>query len=68
MAKTIKELKEEELRLIYGGSYCYRNVLPGETLQEIAEQCKVQMSTLMSLNGIKNEDLIYAGQRLKYPC
>jgi lipoprotein-anchoring transpeptidase ErfK/SrfK len=37
----------------------------GETLNEIALQYGISATTLLSLNGIENPDLIYAGQRLR---
>ena len=48
--------------------YLYYRVQPGDTLKSIAEYLKVDQSTLISLNNIKNPDLIYPGQSLKYPA
>ena len=63
-----KELDNEKLEKVTGGAYCYYKVRPGQTFKQIADYLQVSQSTLISLNGIKNPDLIYAGQSLKYPC
>lgn len=47
-----------------GGSY---RVRPGDTLSGIASRFGTTTSTLASLNGISNPNLIYAGQTLRLP-
>lgn len=49
------------------GRYTFHKVQPGETLASIARDYNVSQSTIISLNGIKNPDLIYPGQSLKIP-
>ena len=56
----------------YGESYLYYKVLPediatGDPLTHIANKLGVSEATLISLNNIKDPDLLYAGQSLKYP-
>ena len=63
-----KALADETLEKVSGGAYCSYKVKPGDSLQTIAVHLGVSQSTLITLNGIKNPDLIYAGQSLKYPC
>lgn len=62
------KLDNEKLEKVTGGGYCYYKVKPGDVFSQIAQKLQVSQSTLISLNGIKNPDLIYAGQSLKYPC
>ena len=40
-------------------------IRPGDTLSGIAEEYGTDVATLVSLNGISNPDLIYAGQSLQ---
>ena len=40
-------------------------VKAGDTLSEIAKKYNTTVSTLASKNGIKNPNLIYAGQTLR---
>lgn len=47
-----------------GGSH---HVRAGETLSAIADRYGTDVATLASLNGIRNPDLIYAGQSLTLP-
>lgn len=47
-----------------GGSY---SVQRGDTLASIAQRFGTDVATLASLNGIRNPNLIYAGQRLTLP-
>lgn len=42
-------------------------VRPGETLSEIAARAGISTERLMQINGIRNADLIVAGQRLTVP-
>ena len=63
-----KELNKDELEKVVGGAYDFYKVKPGETLYDISKYLGVSVSLLCSLNGIKNPDLIYPGQSLKYPC
>ncbi len=42
-------------------------VKPGETLSEIADRYGVSVQRLMQLNGLKDADLVVAGQRLVVP-
>ena len=41
-------------------------IAPGDTLSEIAEKLNVTVDHLVNVNGIKNPNLIYPGQVLKY--
>lgn len=66
---AIKEiLKEDMLEQVTGGGYCYYKVKNNDTLECISNHLGIPQSTLKSLNGIKNEFLIYPGQSIKYPC
>ena len=67
MDEKFETLTEEELTQVTGGADCYYLVKPGDTIPEIARKLGVTMHDLISLNGIKNPDLIVPGQRLKYP-
>ncbi|MDD6795208.1 MAG: GH25 family lysozyme [Clostridiaceae bacterium] len=49
------------------GSYIYYTVVYGDTLSEIAQKFGTTVSTLTSINGISNPNLIYAGEVLKIP-
>ncbi|MFZ5440028.1 MAG: LysM peptidoglycan-binding domain-containing protein [Myxococcota bacterium] len=49
-----------------GGASTYR-VRPGDTLSGIAARYGTTVSTLASLNGISNPNMIYAGQVLRLP-
>lgn len=42
-------------------------VTPSDTLTKIARKYGTSVSALVSVNGIKNPDLIYDGQVLKIP-
>lgn len=42
-------------------------VTPSDTLTKIAKKYGTSVSALVSVNGIKNPDLIYDGQVLKIP-
>ena len=42
-------------------------VVKGDTLTKIAKQYGTTVDTLVKLNGIKNKNLIYAGQTIKLP-
>ena len=66
--KKLAELTDEEIAQVNGGGYAYYKVKPGDTLPVIAQYLGVSQSVLITLNGIKNPTLIYAGQKLKYPC
>ena len=68
VSKEPRKLTEEELAQVNGGGYAYYKVKPGDTLAVIAQYLGVSQSVLIELNGIKNPTLIYAGQKLKYPC
>ena len=66
--KKLAELTDEEIAQVNGGGYAYYKVKPGDTLAVIAQYLGVSQSVLIALNGIKDPDLISAGQKLKYPC
>ena len=68
VSKERQKLTEEELAQVNGGGYAYYKVKPGDTLAVIAQYLGVSQSVLIALNGIKDPDLISAGQKLKYPC
>ena len=68
LKSKLAELTDEELGFVTGGGYGYYTVKHGDTLEGIALYLGVSQSTLVSLNNIKNPDLIYPGQTLKYPC
>ena len=42
-------------------------IQPGDTLSQIAKSNNVPMATLVNINGIKNANLIFAGQVLRIP-
>jgi predicted phage tail component-like protein len=48
-------------------SYSIYIVKSGDTLSEIAQKYKISTKTLQQLNGIKDPDRIYVGQKLKIP-
>jgi LysM repeat protein len=49
------------------GKECTHYVKPGETLSGIAAMYGVTVQALMQANGLKNPNLIYAGQKLIIP-
>lgn len=49
------------------GDNKYHIVKAGDTLSEIAEKYNITYQVLVSLNGISNPNLIYAGQRILLP-
>jgi LysM repeat protein len=53
-----------------GGSVecCIYVVKPGDTLSKIAKQYGTTTAVLARMNGIKNPNKIYVGQKLKVPC
>ncbi len=48
-----------------GSSARYYTIRPGDTLSEIAERYGTTVSALMTLNGISNPNLIYAGTTIR---
>ena len=42
-------------------------VKSGDTLSAIAQKYGTTVQVLVDLNGIKNKNLIYVGQKIKYP-
>jgi LysM repeat protein len=48
-----------------GGSYAVQR---GDSLSSIAQRYGTDVATLVSLNGIRNPNLIYSGQRLTLPA
>ncbi len=51
----------------HGNGYATYIVARGDTLKSLADRFGTSMSTLASLNGIYNYNLIYEGQRLTVP-
>jgi len=51
-----------------GGGVCSYRVRRGDTLANIAWHRFTGVSHLASINGIRNPNLIYAGQWLRVPC
>jgi LysM repeat protein len=53
-----------------GGSVecCIYVVKPGDTLSKIAKKYGTTTAVLARMNGIKNPNKIYVGQKLKVPC
>jgi len=51
-----------------GKGTCTYTVKSGDTLSGIASQFGTSVSTLSSLNGISNPNMINVGQQIKYPC
>lgn len=47
------------------GEKVYHTVLPGETLSYIAAKNNTTYTALAKLNGIKNPNMIYAGQKIR---
>ena len=58
-------VQEEVNRILGVDQPKYHTVLPGETLSRIAAQYNTTYTALANLNGIKNPDLIYAGQKIR---
>lgn len=58
-------VQDEVNRILGTNQPVYHTVLPGETLSRIAAQYNTTYTTLANLNGIKNPDLIYAGQKIR---
>jgi LysM repeat protein len=50
------------------GGLCSYRVRRGDTLANIAWRHFTSVSHLASINGIRNPNLIYAGQPLRVPC
>jgi LysM repeat protein len=50
------------------GGLCTYRVRRGDTLANIAWRHFTSVSYLASINGIRNPNLIYAGQLLRVPC
>jgi len=47
---------------------CLYVVQPGDTLGGIAQKSGTTVAVLMRMNGIKNPNKVYVGQKLKVPC
>ena len=58
---AIKKCKGEYLLFLDGDDYLYSN----DTLSKIAKNNNTTISKILSLNNIKNKNLIYPGQKLK---
>jgi LysM repeat protein len=50
------------------GGACSYHVRRGDTLANIAWRYGTSVSALARLNGLRNPNLIYAGQWLRVPC
>jgi lipoprotein NlpD len=50
------------------GAFCSYRVRRGDTLASIAWRHFTSVSYLASINGIRNPNVIYAGQLLRVPC
>ncbi len=48
-------------------SYTYHRVLPGQTLSHLASQYKTTVRAIMEANGLRRQDHISTGERLKIP-
>ena len=59
-------VNEADISGVTSGSKTY-TVKKGDTLSGIAKQYGTTVDKLVSLNGIKNKNLIYVGQVIKLP-
>lgn len=62
---TIQNLVNKKLGVTSGSSKKYYTIKSGDTLSEIAARYGTSISQLQSWNGIKNANLIYAGQKIR---
>ena len=62
---TIQSLVNKKLGVSSGSSKKYYTIQSGDTLSEIAARYGTSVSQLQSWNGIKNANLIYAGQTIR---
>lgn len=62
---TIQNLVNKKLGVTSGSSKKYYTIKSGDTLSEIAARYGTSVSQLQSWNGIKNANLIYAGQKIR---
>lgn len=64
--KTVLGNRYNEVqKIVNGGGAQYHTVKSGEYLGLIADKYGTTVDKLVALNGIKNPDLIYAGQKLR---
>lgn len=65
--KTVLGSRYNEVQNKINGTHFvqYYTVRPGDTLSEIASKFGTTSEKLASMNGIRNPNLIYAGQRIK---
>ncbi|MBO5809250.1 MAG: LysM peptidoglycan-binding domain-containing protein [Bacteroidales bacterium] len=56
---------QNKVNEILGSQTVYYTIKSGDTLSEIAERFGVSVDSLVSLNGIENPNLIYAGVTIK---
>lgn len=64
--KTVLGNRYNEVqKIVNGGGAQYHTVKPGEYLGLIADKYGTTVDKLVALNGIKNPNLIYAGQKLR---
>lgn len=62
---TIQNLVNKKLGVSSGSSKKYYTIRSGDTLSEIAAANGTSVSQLCSWNGIRNANLIYAGQKIR---
>lgn len=62
---TIQSLVNKKLGVSSGSSKKYYTIRSGDTLSEIAAANGTSVSQLCSWNGIKNANVIYAGQKIR---
>ena len=71
MLENLEALKENEIQEVNGGAYegtCFVYIIKkGDCLSVIAQRYGTTVKTLCELNGIKNPDVIYAGNKLLIP-
>lgn len=65
LGDDFEAVQAEVNRILGANQPKYHTVLPGETLSRIAAQYNTTYTELAKLNGIKNPDVIYAGQKIR---
>lgn len=65
--KNVKYVDELEVDDGWGSATTYK-IKNGDTLSVIAKKYNTTVDAIVKLNGIKNANLIYVGDKIKIPC